>query len=78
MIHHRFSVLHEPLLRHVPRRDIFVRLLVDLRIQVHTPSRAHDLVSWVEREPTQLGRLHDGPDRHDGSSETQGLLNCRA
>ena len=77
MVHHRFPVLRELLLCHVPRWDILVRSLMDLRIQMHGPGRAHNFISPVEYEPTQLGRLHDGPDRHDGSGETKGLLNRR-
>ena len=77
MVHHRLSVLHELLLRHVPRGDILSRSLMYLRIQMHCPRRTHDLVSPGEGVPAQLGRLHDGPDRHHGGSETKGFLNRR-
>ena len=77
MVHNRFSVLHELFLRHVPRRDILIRLLVDFRVKMNGPRRTHNLVSPVECVPTQLGRLHDGPNGHDGSGKTKGLLDRR-
>ena len=78
MVHHRFPVLRELALRHVPRRDVLIRFLVNLRIQMYSPRRAHDLVSLVERVSTQLGPPHDRPDGHDRSSKTKGLLDRRA
>ena len=74
MVRHRLPVLHELLRRHVPRRDVFIWSLVDLWVQMHGPGRTHDLLSPVERVPTQLGRLHHGSDRHHGSGKAKGLL----
>ena len=74
MVHDRFPVLRELGLCHVPRRDVFSRVLVNLRIQMHGPRRTYDLVPLVERVSTQLGRPLDGPDGHDRSSKTKGLL----
>jgi len=77
VVHHQFSVLRELLLRHIPRRDILFRSLVDLRVQMYSSRRTHDFISPVECIPSQFGRLHNGPDRHDGSCKTKGLLDRR-
>ena len=77
MIHHRFPVLRELLLCHVPRRDILGRMIVDFWIQMHSPRRTHDQISSVERVPTQLSRLHYDPTGHRVSRKTEGLLDRR-
>ena len=77
MVRHQFPVLRELLLCHIPRRDILVRLFVDLWIQMHRPCRTDDHVSLAECVPAQLDRLRDGPHGHGGSSKTEGLLDRR-
>ena len=77
MVHHRFPVLRELGLRHVPRRDVLIRFLVNIRIQMHGPRRTQDLLVSIERVSTQLGPLLDDPDGHGRRNEPKGLLDRR-